>query len=383
MPALTVAHVAHTTEAGGAELALARLLNSPCRAWDAALVVPRTADLGVFDGVDPARTTIVAAGRPQPPGASRAGIAAAVPFAARLLAQAAVLRRQGPLRAAAVLHANSTRASVAAALALSGRRTPLVVHLRDRVDAASMGRLGHEAFRRLVVPRTTAFIANSTSTADTVRPLLRGDQFVEVIPSPIGMERLAVPPAPHTGPVRIGMVARLDPWKGQELLLRAFAAAGIDGAATLRLIGGAPFGHEAHRDDLETLAQELGLRHVEFAGFRDDVEGEIDRLDVGVQYSTRPEPLGQNVLQYLARGKAVVAAAEGGPTEWIADGGNGLLVPPRDTAALAGALRRLVDDVALRRSLAAAAVETPLLPTDCAIAEAHGRVFARAAAGSH
>ncbi|WP_110589658.1 glycosyltransferase family 4 protein [Microbacterium suaedae] len=380
-PPLLVAHVAHTTERGGAEIALARLLSHPARAWQARLALPTDSSLGVFAGLDD--VDISRAGRPQRPGAASASPIAATRFAGALVRQAGALRRSGALHGADVVHANSTRAAAYAALALRGRTTPLIVHLRDRIERDAIGSAGALLFRRVVVPRATGFVANSASTARTVSPLARADQFVEVVPSPIGMSR-AVHSAPRPdGPVRIGMVARLSPWKGQEELLRAFARAGLSGRATLTLVGGTSFGSEEFARRLAGLARELGVAgDVTFAGHEDEVRGRIDALDVCVQYSTRPEPLGQNVLQYLARGRTVVASNEGGPAEWIRDGENGVLVPPRDVAALAKALRRLVDDAALRGRLADAARTDERIPSDETIVRAHERVFARAA-GRH
>ncbi|WP_029151074.1 glycosyltransferase [Microbacterium indicum] len=363
MPELTVAHVAHTTAKSGAELALARVLRSEARAWDATLLVPEGAPDGAFEGLP-----LVRAGRAQRPGASTAGPLGALSFGAGILAQARALRAHPAFAGVDVIHANSTRAAVYAALA--AKRTPLVVHLRDRVDPDALGRAGFEAFRRVAIPRAAGFIANSRSTAETLRPFTRRGQFVEVIPSPLGMGRGSAR-APHDGPVRIGMVARLDPWKGQDLLIRAFA--GLEDRAELRLVGDAPFGHDAYRAELAALGPAT-----DFRGFRDDVAAEIDALDIGVQFSTRPEPLGQNVLQYLARGAAVVAANAGGPTEWIRDGENGLLVEPNDVAALAAALRRLVDDEPLRARLQRAALATPGIPTDDEVTRAHARAFQRA-----
>lgn len=379
---LTVAHVAHTAERGGAELALARVLASGCREWDARLVVPGSTPGGAFEGLDD-RVDIRRAGRAQRPGASRATPWAAIRFAVSLATQALATRASGAFRGADVVHANSTRAAVYAALALLGTRTPLVVHLRDRIEPEAIGGFGLLAFRLTAARRAAGYVANSAATAETIRPLLRARQFVEVVPSAIGVARAAAAAGSHEGPVRIGIVARLDPWKGQEELVRAYAAADIDDRATLTLIGSAAFGHEAYESRLRALVAELGLRGVTFAGFRTDVQDRIDDLDVCVQYSTRPEPLGQNVLQYLARGRAVIAAAEGGPLEWVDDGVNGLLVPPNDVTALAAALRRLVDDDALRAALGERALATEGLPTDCEVTQAHARVFARAASRSH
>ena len=59
----------------------------------------------------------------------------------------------------------------------------------------------------------------------------------------------------------------------------------------------------------------------------------------------------------MAHGRPVVATAVGGLVDAVEDGVTGLLVPPRDAAALRAALERLLGDPELRRSLGAAARE--------------------------
>ena len=88
-----------------------------------------------------------------------------------------------------------------------------------------------------------------------------------------------------------------------------------------------------------------------FAGFRDDVFAALAELDVLVHASTLPEPFGQVVIEGMAAGLPVVAAAAGGPLEIVTDDVDGILVPPADPDALATALLRLADNPALRAEL--------------------------------
>jgi glycosyltransferase involved in cell wall biosynthesis len=75
----------------------------------------------------------------------------------------------------------------------------------------------------------------------------------------------------------------------------------------------------------------------------------------GVAPSLWPEPLGLVVHEGMSRGRAVVGTRPGGHADLIADGESGLLVPAGDAATLANAMRRLIDDPALRRRLGDAA----------------------------
>lgn len=376
---LRVAHLTHTTERGGAELALARLLSIPGRSWEATLVRPE-GESGAFQRIEHAEDIkSIVLGGSHPAGASKASLLGVLQPTLLALKQAWQIRRSGVLRTVDVVHANTTRASLYGALATIGTGIPMVVHLRDRIEPGAIGRFGYFAFKHIVAPRTTRFIANSESTRRTVLGFLKPHQAVDVIASPTGMDRarsLSSTGSPH---LRIGMVARIDPWKGQELLIDAFSRANLNDVATLVFIGAPAFGHEEYLRRLQNLAARLGITNIEFQGFQEDIANVIDDLDICVQYSTRPEPLGQNVLQYLLRGKATIVAAEGGPVEWVQDGLNGRAIPPRDVDSLANALKDLVSDAQLRCDLGAAALETPGLLEDEQVARAHGDVFAQVA----
>lgn len=77
-------------------------------------------------------------------------------------------------------------------------------------------------------------------------------------------------------------------------------------------------------------------------------------MDVAIHASTNPEPFGRVLIEAMALGRPLIAPREGGPLEIVVDGETGLLVPPRDPRALAGAIDRLVADAGLRIRMGAA-----------------------------
>lgn len=138
----------------------------------------------------------------------------------------------------------------------------------------------------------------------------------------------------------VGIVGRLDAWKGQELFLRAMAqvkeevprAKGI-------VVGEVAAENPGYLDVLLALRDDLGLAHcVDMAGFRMDVPVVMSALDVLVLASTSPEPFGRVLIEAMAAGKPVIATDAGAAREIIEDGVHGLLVPVGDAASMARAI---------------------------------------------
>ena len=155
----------------------------------------------------------------------------------------------------------------------------------------------------------------------------------------------------------VGIVGRLQPWKGQEVFLRAAAQiARRHPEARFAVVGGAILGWEGdYPQHLRRLAEELGIADlVHFAGHQDDVYPWFDAMDV-VVHASFGEPFGLVLVEAMALGKPLVATADGGPLEIVEDGVSGLLVPPGDDKALAGAVEQILDDPTLAASLASAA----------------------------
>lgn len=141
-------------------------------------------------------------------------------------------------------------------------------------------------------------------------------------------------------------LGRLHEVKGFDSLIRAIES--VPGAH-LVIAGEGP-----ERAALTSLIAERGLgARVHLAGWRRDVGRLLKASDLFVS-SSRHEPLGNMVLEAFSARVAVVAAAAEGPREVIRDGEDGLLIPIDDTAALAGAIGRVLGDAGLRDALGTA-----------------------------
>ena len=78
-------------------------------------------------------------------------------------------------------------------------------------------------------------------------------------------------------------------------------------------------------------------------------------LDLLVLPSRQPEPFGMVLLEAMATGKPVIATDHGGPREIVVPGETGILVPPGEPTALAGAIMELTRHATLRQQMGAAA----------------------------
>jgi glycosyltransferase involved in cell wall biosynthesis len=109
--------------------------------------------------------------------------------------------------------------------------------------------------------------------------------------------------------------------------------------------------------NLRRRADDLGLsRNVRFVGERNDVAVILSAADIHISASHH-EGFPNNILEAMSAGLPVVATAVGGVPEQIIDGETGILVPPRDHAALASAIDALAADVVARQAMGRAGRE--------------------------
>jgi glycosyltransferase involved in cell wall biosynthesis len=136
------------------------------------------------------------------------------------------------------------------------------------------------------------------------------------------------------GRIVIGCIARLEPVKNHELLLRAFREANrVRPELLLVLVGDGSL-----RSDLEALARSLEIAHaVQFAGDQPDTASWYRCFDAFV-LASRAEGTSMSILEAMASGCSIIATDVGGNRALLAEDGAGRLVPSEDAAALAAAL---------------------------------------------
>ena len=154
----------------------------------------------------------------------------------------------------------------------------------------------------------------------------------------------------------VTVVSRLARLKGIEHFLEAAAALKARYSDVRFLIVGETSPPDpAYLRQLEGLSRALGVGDVvTFTGLRSDVPAILAAADVAVMPSLN-EALSNVLLESMAAGAPVVATRVGGTPEALIDGETGLLVPPGDAAAIAGAVSRLLDNPDLARRLGCAA----------------------------
>jgi D-inositol-3-phosphate glycosyltransferase len=216
------------------------------------------------------------------------------------------------------------------------------------------------AVERDVVRRTDRLFAQSPSERDELVRDYRADpNGVAIVPSGVNTDRFR-PVCRADARARLGLdpdtfviayVGRMLPRKDIRNLIRAVTilSGQVPYPPRLLLVGGESDAPDPvltpEIGELQRLAGELGiLDQVTFTGRRspDELRNYYSAADIAV---TTPwyEPFGLTPLEAMACGVPVIGSAVGGITFTVADGVTGLLVPPRDPAALAGKLRYVME----------------------------------------
>ena len=202
---------------------------------------------------------------------------------------------------------------------------------------------------------------------------------IEVIPNPVTSNVVPELQAPSQRRLQVVSVGRLSREKGHDLLIEAFARVApalVDWDLVI-------YGEGAERPRLEQLIESRGLGgRVRLPG-RTESPGEVLAAAQMFVLPSRYEGFPNALLEAMAHGLAVVSFdCSGGPAAMIRHGHDGLLVPPLDVLALAGAMRTLMSDPQARASLGSRALEVRERFSEERILEQWERVIERATGGS-
>ena len=215
------------------------------------------------------------------------------------------------------------------------------LHDCDHVLAVS-NFIREEAIRHGVAPDRVTTVYNSVTLPD-----------LNVTPSPANDIRQELGIDAST-PL-IGMVARIDPQKGQDQAIRAFAEILSEFPdAHLLLVGGALSWHTKYADSLRHLSAVDDLTgRVHLLGHREDVPAILRCLDIFL-HPAHNEPFGLAVAEASAAGLPVVGYADGATPELVVSGVTGLLTPHGEGVnGLARSLRILLSDPSIARAMGA------------------------------
>ena len=292
-----------------------------------------------------------------------------------------------------IVHTHSSKAGALGRLAARMAGVPIVVHTpHGHVFYGYYGPLLSRLFA--AVERFLALITDRIVTLtergkwEHVRFKVAGPEKFVVVHSGVDLgpflevgadpgrtkEDLGIAPEDRV----VGSLGRLVPIKGHRYLIEA---AGLVLSrfrnVTFLLAGEGPL-----RRELEALAEGLGIAHkVVFAGHRDDEAEVISAMDIFVLPSLN-EGMGRVLVEAMAEGKPIVATSVGGVPEVVEHGRTGLLVPPKDPDALAGAISELLEHPEMARRFGEAGRERASLFSAERMVERIGKLYDELLKGS-
>jgi len=250
---------------------------------------------------------------------------------------------------------NSAKADIYGSMAgrLAGR--PVVWRIHDQVDREAFSRLNVWLLKNCARYLADKVIAPSPAVMEALAALGVPEGKLRVVYYGIDFEKMR--PTRSRSEVRAelgvgedsplaGFVGRLVDWKGPDYFIRAAALVARQvPEARFLVVGEAMFGEKGFEEGLKALVRELGLEDkVIFTGHRSDIPEIMCALDVMVHASVLPDPLPNVIIEAMASGLPVVAAAGGGIPVMVEEGVTGFIVPPRDYQGMAGAMKELLVD---------------------------------------
>ena len=245
-----------------------------------------------------------------------------------------------------VLNTHSRRDTVIAAAAARFARTPLIV--RTRHLANKVGSMWSYTWLPHRVLTVSDHVREYLITRGVPRTHVATAYSPIILPPPIEHSTLRGELGLAETDLVVGCVAVMRALKGHRTLIDAMRPliAEHDNLHLVCVGGGSPTFEQT-----QAYIAELGLEaRIHLMGVRRDVPNLLAGFDI-FALATEQEASGTVYVEAEAMGLPVIGTRVGGVAEMMREGETGLLVPARDAPALTAALRRLIDDPELRRTM--------------------------------
>jgi L-malate glycosyltransferase len=378
---MRILFVNHTSVASGAEFALMRLVGALRSKHHVAVACPAEGPL--------AEMLDLAAVQHVPIPAFEASLrldAVQTPAnMARLATGGVALARAARRFDADLLHANTPRAGLMAALANRLGGPPFVVRAHEHLPLDSVVGRG---VRSVLVRSANAILTVSQEIERRFNQGLSKPVATHVYnsfdrerfdPDRVGPTDLRAALGIAPGAAMLTQVAQITPWKAQDTSIRALAElhhSGVD--AHLLVVGNVAFAGKSVRYDnnrylqeLRGLVRELALEErVHFLGQREDVPAILRETDLSLLPSW-DEPFANVMLESMAMGTPLLVSNVGGGPELVQDGVTGRVLPPKRPEVWASAAGELLGDRDRLRHMGAQAREVTAKFSD----EVHARAM--------
>ena len=258
-------------------------------------------------------------------------------------------------------HASKDLWVIVPALQFLRKHVPLILtkHIGSFVEKKDL------LHRRLYRYVTKAVAISSVIKKNLIDTTSLKDNQIVLIPN--GIDTRIFDPAVSTGEkvrsefnikrneLLIGMIARFSPGKGHEEFINAAAELnkGYDNLKFI-IIGEASRGEDLYENEIRTMARNLSLTNLIFAGYRNDVPELLAAMDIFV-FPSHAEAFGIALIEAMAMEKPTVCSASDGILDIAVDNVTSLLFQKQDSVDLRKKIIVLIDDPVKREKFARAA----------------------------
>lgn len=247
-----------------------------------------------------------------------------------------------------IIHANSTKAVLASILPRVLARNKLIWHMRDLRCSRLLARVCNCLSSKVIVV--------SRTVKDKLIGLDVKAELIEVIYNGVAADDLPTEAKEkdHSSPVTFANIGQFVPWKKQLSFIEAAERFLQDGQkAQFILIGDDIFGRDSRykKELINRVKASLFVSNIRIISWQDNLTSYWPMINCLV-HTADTEPFGRVIIEAMAYGVPVIAAAGGGPAEIITDGSTGLLFDSDDLEGLIWAMKTISGNRELANNLA-------------------------------